>query len=84
MAILALTPLWIGSAFTGIILRCRDLHTVSKYLQFTDTMFIINIDDYLQIAFFAGTLLCEALNMFLKYSIREPRPATRNSYYGEL
>lgn len=29
MAILALAPLWIGSVFTGLIMRCRDLHTVS-------------------------------------------------------
>jgi len=63
MAILALAPLWIGSVFTGLILRCRDLHTI---------------------AFFIGTLLNEALNMTLKYIIREERPTVRANYYVEF
>jgi len=32
MAILALAPLWVGSAFTGLILRCRDLHTIAFFI----------------------------------------------------
>lgn len=45
MAILALAPLWIGSAFTGLILRCRDLHTVSlfKYRQLINLLFTLHI-----------------------------------------
>lgn len=29
LAIFSMVPLWIISIFTGLILRCRDLHTVS-------------------------------------------------------
>lgn len=31
LALLALSPLWVGSVFMGLILRCRDLHTVSTF-----------------------------------------------------
>jgi dolichyldiphosphatase len=37
-----------------------------------------------QIFFFIGICLNEALNMTLKYMIREPRPATRNNYYVQF
>ena len=29
LAVLALTPLYVGAALSGLVLRCRDLHTVS-------------------------------------------------------
>jgi len=32
LGILSLAPLWIGSAFTGLILRCRDLHTIAFFI----------------------------------------------------
>jgi hypothetical protein len=32
MAILALAPLWISNAFMGVIIRCRDLHSVSVHI----------------------------------------------------
>lgn len=41
-------------------------------------------DETFQISFFIGILLNECLNSVLKLSIRQPRPALRNSYYGEF
>jgi hypothetical protein len=44
MAILALAPLWIGNALTGVIIRCRDLHSVCalKYLPFEPQLTLHN------------------------------------------
>lgn len=42
LAILALTPLYVGAALSGLVLRCRDLHTVSHCNETTDN-FSFNI-----------------------------------------
>ena len=77
LAYSCLCPFFILSAFTTLIFFRRDLHTVSHSVSHRVVWEVGAAGLSVQVFYFVGILLNEAINLALKNTIRDPRPDRR-------